>query len=197
MEIPTSRWWLLISAGTLFALGFSFSASHHDPSEMNREHKIVSASAIAHQKLQIKNEPGLRREKFAGKFIYDRSPVNAGLLISKNRSRTFQHDSDTFGDLWFQDAKGNERIIARNVVHAKFSPDGKKIAYSTSSSELFVETLQRELLAQVPRASDPDWREDSAAVSFRVVPSSDYTDMEQIVVYELQSGRISQLTNGN
>lgn len=112
---------------------------------------------------------------------------STGVLISKA-------DND---DLLFRDATGKERFIAREVIAAKFSPDGHKIAYATRDREVFVETLVGELLAQIPRAFDPVWGNDSMTLSFSAIPSADYPELQQTTVYDLTSGRAADARIGN
>jgi hypothetical protein len=126
-------------------------------------------------------------------FVFDSAP--AGLLYGHGSSESGQANmNSSSNELWFRNANGKDRLIARNVVRAKFSPDGKKIAYSTSDYELRVETIEGEFLAELPRACDPAWRSDSSAITFSAMADPDYPELKQGATYQLDSGRVTLTT---
>jgi hypothetical protein len=170
---------------------FTFSPS----GKQARANKSITSNASIN-KLQELETLGENPTTESG-HILDRSPLNNGLLISKRSSEQEQPASraDAFGELWFHDENGAERLIAREVVTAKFSPDGRKIAYSNRKQELIIETLDGQSLAQIPRAFDPSWCSDSSSVSFLAIPSLDYPELQQRSIYDLHSGEIAQAGN--
>ena len=115
--------------------------------------------------------------------IVARSPGGQEVLIAKT--------SD--GDLWLRDRRGHERCVGSNVVRASFSPDGKKLAIDTKDNEIVVETIDGDHLARLTRASDHAWSSNSAAIVFSAMASADYPQLEQTVVYDLDSNRLSEL----
>lgn len=118
-------------------------------------------------------------------WVYDRLPTCDTLLISKDDP---QITADK--NLWIRDSVGNERLIAKKVTEAKFSPDGNKIAYVTADNEVFVETLAGERLAEIPRASDPSWGVESTTLSFVATPSLEYPELQQQTIYDLNTASI-------
>ncbi|MDB6025411.1 MAG: hypothetical protein JWM68_1634 [Verrucomicrobiales bacterium] len=118
------------------------------------------------------------------------------IFARSHRGREILFSKTSKGDLWFQDAKGRERCIATNVESASFSPDGKKFAYANSSDELFIETIEGNQLAHLTGARDHSWRSDSAAVTFLAMVSSDYPDIQQTVVYDLNHSQATHLPSG-
>jgi hypothetical protein len=131
-------------------------------------------------------------------YVFDHSPLGNGDLVSKNSSvKENQRAGASSGNaLWFQDQKGHDRFIAENVVTAKFSPDGSKIAY-VSNGELFIETFDGERLAQIPRAFDPVWRADGSGINFSATASAEYPELLQAAVYDLKSGAVILQSNEN
>ena len=112
--------------------------------------------------------------------IFDKSPNGQEVLLSKNSA----------GDLWLRDVNGHERSVGRNVIRATFSPDGKKIAYDTSDTEIFVETITGKHLAHLTRATDHAWSSNSESILFSATASADYPQLEQTVIYDLRSDRV-------
>jgi hypothetical protein len=125
--------------------------------------------------------------------LFDHSPAGRDVLFSKVSSagNSFQADALSRDDLWLRDGEGRERFIAREVASAKFSPDGSKIAYCTSSNELFIETLNGKRLAQIPRAGEPSWSSDGSSVNFSAIPSMDYPELMHLVVYNIDTGEVA------
>lgn len=121
--------------------------------------------------------------------VWDNGDAKHHLLISRQpvSHRRSGPNLEAVGDLWFRDGQGQERFIANEVISAKFSPDGSKIAYGTRERDLFVETVAGELLVQIPRAIDPSWRADSRAVWFLAVPSLDYPELAQPSSYDFEA----------
>jgi dipeptidyl aminopeptidase/acylaminoacyl peptidase len=176
----------------------SFQVPKNESAGANRGGRSDEAftPSIVNQKSKIKNKESLLTSAAAASgdhpHLYDSSPANSGVLFSKTDSK-----SDTWEDLWLRDATGKERFIANEVTVARFSPDGKKIAYATGSHEVFIETLAGERLAEIPRASDPMWRSDSTALSFSAIPSLDYPELQQVSVYDLNSGQLVESDERN
>lgn len=143
----------------------------------------------------VAREPGggQRVANRATHYIFAKSPVDGALLFSKTPVET---DDGTRAkrDLWFQDARGGTRCVASDIVSARFSPDGQKFAYANNASELFIETIEGKRLAQFAGASDYNWHSDSTAVSFSAMASIDYPDFQQSVVYDLDSGEMTYLS---
>jgi hypothetical protein len=126
--------------------------------------------------------------------IHDHS-ITGSRLFSK-RSSENQRPA-TGENLWLQETNGHERCIAENIVRASFSPDGQKISYTTGDCELVIETLEGKRLASLARARDPVWSSDSASVTFSAIPALDYPDLQETVIYDLNSGQIARSTNGD
>jgi hypothetical protein len=143
----------------------------------------------------VVEEPSLLAASGDDLYVYDNFSTANRFLISKIRAQvSLDPESEVRGDLWLRDNNGSERLIAQEVTWAKFSPDGSKVAYVSNVSnahELFVQTREGVPLAKVSNVSDPNWCEDSAALNFQAVLSSEYPELRQVVVYDLSSGRMT------
>ncbi len=109
-------------------------------------------------------------------------------------------DAVTGRDLWVQDGQGNDRLIAKSVYRAKFSPDGQSIAYTTSDCILRVEDLQGNKTAEVQGAYEPNWKPDGTEVVFSKVPVG--RDVHQPETFHLATlnpatGKYDLLTDGS
>jgi hypothetical protein len=127
--------------------------------------------------------------------IFDRSVEGSGLF-----SKSFSAQKLTVplaGNLWIQSPNGIERYVASNVVRALFSPDGQKIVFATSASEIVLETVEGKFLARIPRAYDPMWCSDGSAVTFLAISSAEYPDFQQRVIYDLNAKQVSGLSKGD
>jgi hypothetical protein len=182
----------------LVALGIGalvlWSATNRD-SDLSSAQKPEPAALDEIQGSGAANEPS--KQEIASSepnYIFDRSPTS-GSLISKTPDG---HGRDPrAADLWLRNREGKERFIAAEVTSAKFSPDGEKIAYCTRGHELFIETVKGQRLAQIPRASEPNWRADSVTLSFLATPSLDYPDLQQVAIYDLGADRVTEPRNEN
>jgi hypothetical protein len=185
---PFSLWRCVLLTALVVTLGLILSGAAKERKISALKLKRESAAVVRQSEHSIPR----RNDKPAGEFrrLHDSALTGGGFLISKVHS-----ESEAGEDLWFQNAEGGERFIANDVVHARFSPDGNRIAYSTSDYEVFIETLSGERLVEIPHASDPTWRADSATVSFVAIPSADYPELQQLAVYDLKSGEVSESGN--
>lgn len=134
-------------------------------------------------------------------YMFDKAPNANRFLIAKGNSKNFVPDSDAAAgwDLWIQDENGKERLIAEDVYRAQFSPDGKKIAYTTADCVMHVESVAGDKVAKVERAYEPNWRSDSDALVFGQVPEGRSLHMPEVLglsVFDLTSGQIKPLTDG-
>ncbi|MFN7137776.1 MAG: hypothetical protein ACK4UN_00390 [Limisphaerales bacterium] len=134
-------------------------------------------------------------------YLFDKAPNADRFLLSKANSKNYIPDTDVAAgwDLWIQDESGKERLISDDVYRAKFSPDGKKIAYTTSECVLHIEDLAGNKIAQVERAYEPNWRSDSGAVVYASVPEGRHVHMPEVLglsVYDLSQGQVKTLTDG-
>ena len=104
--------------------------------------------------------------------VFDTHRASGRSLVMKGRDAKFKPESDapSGGDLWIRDASGNDRLVDPSVYHARFSPDGTKIAYATSDCVMRVEDLQGKRLFEVPRAYEPTWSPDGKTIAFADVP---------------------------
>lgn len=133
--------------------------------------------------------------------VFDKSKVGNRFLLSRNGYKDLLPDSDAPSgmDLILQDEDGTERVLAESVVRAKFSPDGSKVAYTTSDATLHVETLTGEKITKIDRAYDPDFRPDSAAVVYSQGPEGTPANMPEtlkISTVDLATGETKDWTQG-
>lgn len=128
-------------------------------------------------------------------YVCDTSSENDRLVV--RILPTNSKGKSSMSDLWLHTHDGTERLLTKDVVSARFSPDGGKVAYATGDYELFIETLGGKRLAQIPRASEPIWRADSSTVSFLAMPSLDYPDLQQVTIYNLDSDSVTEPEHAN
>lgn len=181
------------------------SSSDHDHSK--HEEDAHAGHSTADRKLKTRTgavartflRPGDPEGDF--EYIYDKSPSGKGFLLSKALSKNFVPDSDAAAgrDLWIQDENGKERLISDDVYRAKFSPDGKKIAYTTSDCVMHIEDLQGGKLGQVVGAYEPNWNSQSSAIAYAKVPEGRPVHMPEVLalsVYDVNTGQNKVLTDG-
>ena len=133
-------------------------------------------------------------------YIYDKG-AHGRVLASAGKDSKFIPETDVASgsDLWLRDENGNERLISDSVYRAKFSPDGTKIAYTTSDAVLHVESVSGDKITDVKGAYDPDWKPDSSSVAFAKVPEGLPDHMPgalKLAVVDVNSGKIKELTDG-
>lgn len=164
----------------------SHKGSHHRP--IGRH--VSEAEASSH---------GLPQGHF--EHVFDKAPNSNRFLFAKGKDGKFLTDSDAaYGmDLWFQDESGNDRLINGSVTRAKFSPDGTKVAFTTSDSVLHVEDLNGTPLAEVAGVYGPSWKPDGRAVIFSKVGEGQdphRPGTRQLTALNVATGEIEALTDG-
>jgi hypothetical protein len=142
---------------------------------------------------------GLPRGTYA--YIYDKSPGSNRFLIAKGRDDKFLSDSDAPSgmDLWLQDESGNERLLASSVYRAKFSPDGNKIAYTTSDCVMHVQDLNGSNIAEVAGVYGQSWKPDGKEVIFAKVGEGKdphRPGTRQLTSLDVTTGKLKTLTDG-
>lgn len=134
-------------------------------------------------------------------LVFDSNKVSGRVLISKGRDNKFIPDSDAASgwSLWVRDAAGVERLVHESVYSAKFSPDGQRVAYTTSGVELRVEDLQGNKLTEVAGGYSPQWKPDGSAIVFAKVPEGRDLHLPgalHLATLDPASGRVNLLTDG-
>ena len=137
-------------------------------------------------------------------FTYDSVTVNGKKrsLVAKQRDSKYIADTDAASgfDLWIMDEEGHERLVDSSVYRAKFSPDGSKLAYTTSEATLRVEDLQGNRSIDLNGAYDPNWSPDGSSVIFAKVPPGRPNMLPgvlQLAVVDPATGKVTTLTDGN
>jgi len=134
-------------------------------------------------------------------LLFDSNRISGGTLISKGRDDKFLPDSDAPSgwSLWLRHASGAERLVSASVFSAKFSPDGRRIAYTTSDVTLRVEDLQGNKLAAVEGGYSPQWKPDGSAIVFAKVPEGRDVHLPgalHLATLDPASGEVNLLTDG-
>jgi Tol biopolymer transport system component len=129
------------------------------------------------------------------------APGASRLLLAKQVDDRFVPNSDaaTGVDLWLRDESGAERLIHPSVYRARFSPDGRRIAYTTSDSVLRIEDLSGRKHLEIDRAYNPRWRSDGREILFEKVPEGRPTHIPEtlhIARLNVESGKVDLLTDG-
>lgn len=136
------------------------------------------------------------------KYLYDKAAKANRFLLAKGQDNKFLEHSDRASgmDLWVQDEDGNERLVDNSVTRAKFSPDGSKIAYTTSDCALHVEDAQSgNAMAKVDGVYGANWKADGSAVIFSKVGEGQdphQAGTRQLTALDLASGQVKPLTDG-
>lgn len=108
-------------------------------------------------------------------------------------------DSPSGREMWITDEFGNERLVHESVFRARFSPDGSKVAFTTSDCVLHVETLKGDQLASVEKAFDPYWRQDGKEILFVKVPAEVElwpAEVMNLATLDYNTGETKLLTEG-
>jgi len=134
-------------------------------------------------------------------LLFDSNKLSGGVLFSKGRDDKFIPDSGAPSgwSLWARNADGTERLVNASVVSAKFSPDGQRIAYTTSGCTLQVEDLQGNQLSQVEGGYCAQWKPDGSTIVFSKVPEGrDVYAPEtfHLATLDPASGKVTLLTDG-
>ena len=134
-------------------------------------------------------------------YVFDKAKNGSRFLLSRAMSKNFRPDSDAPGgrDLWVQDESGKERLVAENVYRARFSPDGTKIAYTTSDAVLHVEGIDGQKITEVQRVYEPNWNADGTKLVYASVPEDrpiHYPEVLGLTTLDLATGKTTQITDG-
>ncbi|MFN7138872.1 MAG: hypothetical protein ACK4UN_06005, partial [Limisphaerales bacterium] len=136
--------------------------------------------------------------------IYDTSKGRSGnhFLVSTQRDSRYipNTDSPSGWDLWLQEESGPGRSISASAFRARFCPEGKRIAYTTTDCVLHVEDLQGKKLREVANAYNPHWRRDGKMILFEKVPEGRYLyhpETLHIARLDLASGEVKLLTDAS
>src|ERR1051325_1854835 len=95
-------------------------------------------------------------------FLFASNRISGHILFSKGRDHRLIPDSDAPSgrDLWVRAGAGADRLIHSSVLSARFSPEGQRVAYTTTDRALLIEDLQGNKLAEVAGAYSPQWKPD-------------------------------------
>ncbi len=142
---------------------------------------------------------GLPRGTFA--YVFDRAPNKNRFLLARSHDSKFLPDSEAPSgmDLWLQDDAGNERLLNESVTRAKFSPDGNKVAFTTSDCVLHVEGTDGTKIGEVQGVYGQNWRPDGNAVVFSKVGEGQdphRPGTRQLTSFDLATGLQRPLTDG-
>ncbi len=171
--------------------------SPYQKMRQDREERLVRKQLSDQEALAL----GLPRGNY--KYFYDKDPKRNRFLLAKGHDSKFLERSDAPSgmDLWLQDEDGKERLLAESVTRAKFSPDGSKIAYTTSDCVLHVDNVQGgDSLAKVQGVYGANWRPDGSAVVFSKVGEGQdphQPGTRQLTALDLASGQVKALTDGH
>lgn len=179
-------------------------SDHQDSAKADQDHAGHKSENDPRRRSPRELANSFRREgepKGVYRYMFDKAANANRFLIAKGHSKNYVPDTDAAAgwDLWIQDENGNERLIAEDVYRAQFSPDGNKIAYTTSDCVLHVEDIAGGKVAKVERAYEPNWRSDSDALVFAQVPEGRSLHIPEVLglsVFDLNSGQIKPLTDG-
>jgi TolB protein len=124
-----------------------------------------------HQRARYADENAEAKPQGLFQHVFDKSLRGSRFLLGKERDRKFLPNSDAPSgmDLWIQDSNGEERLVHESVTRARFSPDGTRIAFTTSDAELHVEDLSGNSIANVAGVYGPSWSPDGTAVIYAKV----------------------------
>jgi WD40 repeat protein len=133
--------------------------------------------------------------------FFDKAPNANRFLLGKGRDSKFLPHSDAASgmDLWLQDESGEERLVNDSVYSAKFSPDGSKVAFTTSECVLHIEDLQGGKIAEYNGAYAPSWKPDGSTVIFSQVGEGQEPHRpgtRNLATLDVATGQVTTLTDG-
>ncbi len=186
----------LIAAFFLFKKGDQHEDANHDSHSTHGEHARKGVSPHLLPKVHRPGDPVGDYQ-----YLYDKANGANRFLLSKALSKNFKPDSDAPAgqDLWIQDESGKERLLSDDVYRAKFSPDGTKIAYTTSDCVMHIEDLNGNKVGEIQRAYEPNWSPDGGAVVYAAVPDGRPVHIPEVLglsVYDVATGQTRSLTDG-
>lgn len=134
-------------------------------------------------------------------FDSNRASGTARFLVGAKWDRELVADGDQVigQEMWLTDEAGHERLIHPSVRRACFSPDGSKIAFTTTDFDLHVETVAGEHVATLPRAYDPSWRQDGNEIAVALASEGNelnQPDEMRIGLWDYQNDKLQTLTTG-
>jgi Tol biopolymer transport system component len=134
-------------------------------------------------------------------FLFASNRISGHILFSKGRDHRLIPDSDAPSgrDLWVRAGAGADRLIHSSVLSARFSPEGQRVAYTTTDRALLIEDLQGNKLAEVAGAYSPQWKPDGSAIVFAKVPEGRNVNMPgslHLATLDPASGKVELLTDG-
>ncbi len=204
-----SSWPWIATAFFVLIVLFAFLAEHEHRRPASSKHDVANQPAGAGGLENRTTVDALKRNRARNaqdplsrfEYIFDQSRDGQHHLGSTGSDKKFIPETDVASgsDLWLHDANGKDRLISESVYRAKFSPDGTKIAYTTSDAVLHVEDLAGGELLKIKGAYDPDWKSDSSSVAFAKVPEGLPDHMPgalKVAIAEVNSGKIKELTDG-
>ena len=154
-------------------------------------------------KQRLSREEAVARGVPYGSFerLFDKASNANRFLFAKGRDDKFRPDSDAPSgmDLWLQDESGNNRLVHPSITRAKFSPDGDKIAFTSSDGTLHVEDLSGNRIGEVAGVYGPSWSPDGTSVIFSKVGEGQdplRPGTRQLSTLDVATGRIQSLTDG-
>lgn len=126
--------------------------------------------------------------------LYDFSRINGSssfLVATESPKATF--------DLWLMDEAGAVREVNPQVLDGKISPDGTKIAYTTTDHILTVEESDGKQVATAEGAFELTWTPDSQAVIFLKVRdgyATTHPDAMELSKLVLQDKKVETMVTG-
>ncbi|MDB6125520.1 MAG: lipoprotein [Pedosphaera sp.] len=213
-QINSKKWvWgvLVMAAGIFFVWFFSKGAhfgqanpegegakGNSNPRLVKQPGSLLSKKSDGAKVVEGEQPPGSRFD-----FTFDSVTVGGKKrsLLSTGRDAKYVPDSDAPSgrDLWIQDETGHERLVDSSVYRAKFSPDGSKIAYTTTEATMRIEDLQGNKVAEVQGAYEPNWKPDGSSVIFSKVPPglpNNSPGAFQLATVDPATGKVETLTDG-
>ncbi len=180
-------------------------ATNHPQSMAENSESTKPSITEGHQKVRrhAAHEQILSQDFPSGTFeyVFDKAQNANRFLFGKGRDEKFRPHSDAPSglDLWLQDESGNDRLLDGSVTRAKFSPDGNRIAFTTSDGVLHVQDLEGNRLAEVAGVYGPSWKPDSSTVIFSKVGEGQdphKPGTRQLTAINIVTGKMESLTDG-
>jgi len=177
------------------------------------KHSSRDILTIQHGKVIASTADGGKRQMLASSQLLHK--YNADELldwkdIPHNNSRRLlltvgesaqRHDPHTplGADLWQVDSDGAERFVSAGVFQAKLSPGGDKLVYTTSLRRVAAQTADGQLLLEVARGYDPNWKPDGSSIVLSRAGEESDLNMPgrlRICIIDIATGDERTLTDG-
>lgn len=176
-------------------------AAHAGEAHFVRDGRLVGFDGRQQRFVEFPAQATARPARWHHLFDVEPGRSPRRFLLSAGPDEQFRPDSDAPSGhaLWLAEAQRGARLVHPSAWRARFAPEGRRIAYSTSAAELRVEELRGRRLWAVAGAYNPTWRADGRQIVFEKVPAGRPAHLPEtlhLATLDTESGELTLLTGG-